>query len=99
MAYDPGALEAALSAAVGDEPGLIAELRNAFFESARAHVDALRQSATLADWQVSAARLHNLAASFGARRLMAAATDAGSSSKIDAAQLRRIERAIDALDL
>ncbi|HEX8418586.1 MAG TPA: Hpt domain-containing protein, partial [Sphingomonas sp.] len=34
MAYDPGAIDATLAAAVGDEPGLIAELRLAFVESA-----------------------------------------------------------------
>ena len=35
MAYDPGAIDAALAAAVGDEPALIAELRLAFVESAQ----------------------------------------------------------------
>ena len=29
MAYDPGAIDAALAAAVGDDPALIAELREA----------------------------------------------------------------------
>jgi HPt (histidine-containing phosphotransfer) domain-containing protein len=99
MAYDPGALEAALAAAVGDEPGLIAELRDAFFERARVHVTALRHAATLDDWHAAAARLHSLAASFGALRLMDVATDAAQASKIESLQLRKIERAIAALDL
>jgi histidine phosphotransfer protein HptB len=99
MAYDPGALEAALAAAVGDEPGLIAELRSAFFASAQAHVEALRRATTIDGWHSAAVKLHSLAASFGAMRLMDAATDAAQSPKIDASQLRKIERVIAALDL
>ena len=34
MAYDPGAIDATLAAAVGDDPGLIAELRIALVDSA-----------------------------------------------------------------
>ena len=99
MAYDPGALEAALAAAVGDEPSLIAELRGAFFESAQVHVEALRRATILDDWHDAASRLHSLAASFGALRLMDVTTDVAKAPKIDSAQLRKIERAIAALDL
>ncbi len=99
MAYDPGALEAALAAAVGDEPILIAELRGAFFESASAHVEALRRATVLDEWRAAASRLHSLAASFGALRLMDTATEATCAARIDPAQLRKIERAIAALDL
>jgi histidine phosphotransfer protein HptB len=99
MAYDPGALEAALAAAVGDEPSLIAELRGAFFASAEAHVAALTQATALDDWRDAATRLHSLAASFGALRVMDAATQAAQAERIDPALLRKIERAIAALDL
>ncbi len=99
MAYDPGALEAALAAAVGDEPGLVAELRGAFFASADVHVAALTHAKTLDDWHGAAARLHSLAASFGALRLMDVATEATQADRIDAVALRKIERAIAALDL
>lgn len=99
MAYDPGALEAALAAAVGDEPSLIAELRVAFFESASVHVEVLRRATVLDDWRAATSRLHSLAASFGALRLMDAATEASRAARIDPAQLRKIERAIAALDL
>jgi len=34
MAYDPGAIDATLAAAVGDDPALIAELRDAFLDTA-----------------------------------------------------------------
>ena len=99
MAYDPGALEAALAAAVGDEPSLIAELRGAFFSSAEVHVSAMTHATTTATWRGAAMRLHSLAASFGAVRVMDAATQAARSERIDAALLRRIERALAALEL
>ena len=97
MAYDPGALDAALAAAVGDEPGLIAELRHAFFSSADAHVAALKSATSLADWQAAAQRLKGLAASFGARRLMDAASELIARAQIDPADLRKIERVLAAL--
>ena len=97
MAYDPGALEAALAAAVGDEPVLIADLRRAFFDSAALHVQALRYAVSIDDWAAAAIRLHSLAASFGTRRLMDAATEAAQCAKPDPARLRKIERAIAAL--
>ena len=78
---------------------LIAELRGAFFESAKVHVDVLRRATALDDWQGAALRLHNLAASFGALRLMDVATEAARAPRIDAALLRKIERAIAALGL
>ena len=99
MAYDPGALEAALAAAVGDEPSLIAELRSAFFASAQSHVAALTSATSTDEWQSAARRLHSLAASFGALRLMDVATLAGELDKQDSAMLRKIERTIAALDL
>ena len=99
MAYDPGALEAALAAAVGDEPTLIAELRGAFLSSAAAHVATLSQACTIAEWRSAAQRLHGLAASFGALRVMDAATQAARSERIDRSHIRKIERAISALAL
>jgi histidine phosphotransfer protein HptB len=99
MAYDPGALEAALAAAVGDEPSLIAELRGAFFGSAKAHVTALKTTSSVEEWRAAAQRLHSLAASFGALRLMDVATQAARAREIDPALLRKIERTISALDL
>lgn len=99
MAYDPGALEASLAAVVGDEPGLITELRTAFFESARMHVADLTRATSLDAWVRAATRLHGLAASFGALRVMDVATAAAQSPRIDAALLRKIERAIAAIAL
>lgn len=99
MAYDPGALEAALAAAVGDEPSLIAELRSAFFASAKAHVSALSSAQSAEDWRSAAQRLHSLAASFGALRLMDVATQAVRCNQVNPALLRKIERTVGALDL
>jgi len=97
MAYDPGALEAALAAAVGDEPGLLAELRCAFFDSAAVHVSALRTAGSIDQWHAAASRLKGLAASFGALRVMDAADAALTRNRIDTSDLRRIERSIAAL--
>lgn len=94
MAYDPGAIDATLAAAVGDDPSLIAELRVAFHESAERALASLRAARTTEAWGEAAARLRGLAASFGAIRLMALATTAGEASVGDAATIARVERAI-----
>ena len=94
MAYDPGAIEAALAAAVGDEPALIAELRMAFVDSAERSLAAMEAATTAAAWAEAAARLRGLAASFGAVRLMALATTAISASPGDAATLAKLKRAV-----
>ena len=44
MAYDPGAIDATLAAAVGDEPQLIAELREAFLDGVRRGLDNLERA-------------------------------------------------------
>ena len=94
MAYDPGALHTALAAAVGDDPALVAELRNAFLESAASHVDALGRSRCDANWRMAACRLQGLAASFGAIRLMELAAEAAEGAPGDPVILRRLDRAI-----
>jgi len=94
MAYDPGAIDAALAAAVGDEPGLIAELRLAFTDSASRALTAMESAQDEAAWTVAAARLRGLAASFGAVRLMALATRAGEGAPGDPDVLLRLRRAV-----
>ena len=77
MAYDPGALNAALAAAVGDDGDLMAELKAAFTESAARQLDLLGRSRCDANWEIAAARLKSIAASFGvARDLIALADEA-----------------------
>lgn len=64
MAYESGALNAALAAAVGSDPELVAELRGAFIESAARQVDLLGRARCDANWHFAALRLKSLAASF-----------------------------------
>lgn len=93
MAYDPGAIEATLAAAVGDDPGLIAELRLAFVDSADKALATMENAADSDTWRAAAWRLKGLAASFGAVRLMALATEAvtaGVPDPVLAAKLRRM---------
>lgn len=94
MAYDPGAIDATLAAAVGDEPQLIAELRGAFIDSAMRALTAM-EAADAESWTPAAFRLKGLAASFGAVRLMALAAEAAAAPVGDAATLRKLHRAID----
>lgn len=97
MAYDPGALEAALAAAVGDEPQLIAELRGAFLAGAQAHLATLAGTTDPVEWASRAQRLHGLAASFGALRVMDAADDISTATVGDRRALDRARQAIEAL--
>jgi histidine phosphotransfer protein HptB len=94
MSYDPGAIEAALSAAAGNEPQLVAELRMAFFEGAEVQLAAMRRARDPVEWRAAAARMNGLAASFGAVRLMGAAAQAMRADRIDGDMLRRIERTL-----
>ena len=93
MAYDPGAIDATLAAAVGDEPGLIADLRLAFVESVQRSFAALALAVDDEQWCAAASRLKCWAASFGALRLRALASEAIESPR-DGAMLARIERLI-----
>lgn len=97
MAYDPGAIDATLAAAVGDEPALIAELRNAFLESVKRCLEAMKSADTPDSWTAGALRLKGLAASFGAIRLMSAASEAANGQAHDTAVLRRLHRAAERL--
>jgi HPt (histidine-containing phosphotransfer) domain-containing protein len=93
MAYDPGAIDATLAAAVGDEPALIAELRVAFVDSAERAIATIESATDEAAWKLGAARLKGLAASFGAIRLMALASEAAETPH-DAEALRKLRRAV-----
>jgi HPt (histidine-containing phosphotransfer) domain-containing protein len=97
MAYDPGAIDATLAAAVGDEPQLIAELRSAFTDGVQRGLDGLTAAQGVDDWRGAAARLKGLAASFGAIRLMAIAGEAIDAEPHDAAVMRKLKRAVERL--
>lgn len=97
MAYDPGAIDATLAAAVGDEPTLIVELREAFLESVKRCLESMKSARDADDWSAAALRLKGLAASFGAVRLLALASEAAVGQAQDGAVLRRLHRAIERL--
>ncbi|MDQ2893584.1 MAG: Hpt domain-containing protein [Pseudomonadota bacterium] len=93
MAYDPGAIDATLAAAVGDEPGLIAELRLAFIESIERSLAALAAADDDGAWRIAALRMKGISASFGAVRLMALASEA-ETRPLDPDILAKLTRSI-----
>ena len=95
MAYDPGALNASLAAAVGNDSDLMAELKDAFVESARRQLDLLGRSRCDANWQIAAARMKSIAASFGVTGLIVLADEALAGAPGDPAVLRKIAAALD----
>jgi HPt (histidine-containing phosphotransfer) domain-containing protein len=95
MAYDPGALNASLAAAVGSDPQLMAELRAAFVESAARQLDLMGRARCDANWQFAASRLKSVAASFGAIGLLALADEALDGAPGDPVVLRKLGAAID----
>lgn len=94
MAFDPGTLTSALSVAAGEDDMLIAELRTAFLESARRHVDLLARSRCDANWTLAAGRLKGLAASFGIDEMVELALEAETGAPGDPVVQRKIARGI-----
>jgi hypothetical protein len=97
MSYDPGALNAALAAAVGEDQPLIEDLRMAFMESAARHLDLMGRARCDANWQLAAWRLKGLAASFGLTGLMHMADEAAHAAPGDPRILRLLRVALDDL--
>ena len=95
MAYESGALNASLAAAVGSDHELMAELRAAFIESARRQLDLMGRARCDANWVAAASRLKGLAASFSAAKLVALADEALDGAPGDPVALRRIAAALD----
>jgi HPt (histidine-containing phosphotransfer) domain-containing protein len=95
MAYESGALDATLAAAAGEDPELLAELRNAFRESLARQVDLLGRSRCDGNWQVAAMRLKGLAASFHAEALVALAEEALDGAPGEPGIVRRLQAFLD----
>ena len=70
MAFENAAFAATLSAAAGDDPVLLAELRGAFRESLAQQIDLLRRARCDGNWLIAAQRIKGLAASFHADELI-----------------------------
>lgn len=94
MAYESGALNAALAAAVGNDPALVAELRGAFVESAASQIDLLRRARCDANWHFAALRLKSLAASFGVGSIVDLADMALDGAPGDPVVLRQLYAAM-----
>jgi hypothetical protein len=95
MVYDPGALDASLAAAVGTDAELMRELRAAFVEAAARQADLMSRARCDANWEFAASRLQSLAASFGARGMMALAGEALEGAPGDPVVLRKLRAAIE----
>jgi HPt (histidine-containing phosphotransfer) domain-containing protein len=95
MVYDPGALNASLAAAVGSDPELMRELRNAFLESASRQADLMGRARCDANWSIAASRLKSIAGSFGAIGLVALADEALDGAPGDPVVLRKLGAAIE----
>ena len=94
MVYDPGALNASLAAAVGNDPELMRELRAAFLESAARQADLMGRARCDANWAIAASRLKSVAASFGAVGLVALADEALEGAPGDPVVLRKLAAAL-----
>ncbi|PXW76036.1 HPt (histidine-containing phosphotransfer) domain-containing protein [Blastomonas natatoria] len=94
MAYESGALNAALSAAVGNDPDLVAELRGAFLESAARQIDLLGRARCDANWHFAALRLKSLAASFSVQGIVDLADQALEGAPGDPVVLRELAHAM-----
>ncbi len=91
MAYESGALDATLAAAAGEDPALIAELREAFLQSAKKQLDLLKRARCDGNWDVAAMRLKGLAASFHAEQLLILTEEALTSAPGEPVIIRKIE--------
>ena len=95
MAYDHGALNASLSAAVGNDSALMNELREAFLESAARQHDLMGRSRCDANWIIAASRLKSVAASFNLTGLVLLADEALEGAPGDPVILRKVGNAIE----
>jgi HPt (histidine-containing phosphotransfer) domain-containing protein len=95
MAYDPGALNASLAAAVGHDGDLLNELRDAFMESAARQLDLMGRSRCDANWVIAASRLKSVAASFNITGLVELANEALDGAPGDPVILRKIGQALE----
>lgn len=95
MSYDHGALESALAQAVGQDEDLVAQLRDAFGDSARRQIDLMQRARCDANWLYAALRLKGIAASFGASQIQALAEEAADGAPGDPVVLRELTMAVN----
>lgn len=90
MTYANSDFELTLTAAAGDDPSLMAELRAGFMQSLTGQVELLRRSRCDANWRITAERLRGLGASFHAGELITLAQEAIDGAPGDPAVLRKL---------
>ena len=95
MAYANGDFELALVAAAGDDPAVMADLRQGFCDSLGNQLDLLRRARCDGNWRLAAERLMGLGASFHAGELVQLAEEAMDGAPGDPAVLRKIGRLAD----
>jgi hypothetical protein len=91
MAYEHGAFDAALTAAAGHDPELMAELKSAFRDSLERQLDLLKRARCDGNWSIAAQRLKGLAAGFHAVELIQLADDAIHAAPGEPTVVKRIE--------
>ena len=99
MVYDPGALSASLSAAVGSDPELIAQLRADFADSVTRQADLMGRARCDANWTIAASRLKSIAASFAATGLLEIADEALDGAPGDPVVLRKLNAVVQDLSI
>lgn len=90
MAYAHGDFELTLTAAAGDDPALLAELRSCFAESLAVQIDLLTRARCDGNWTMAAHRLRGLAASFHSGDLVDLADEALDGAPGDPVVLRKL---------
>lgn len=90
MAYLGDAIDAHLAAAVGDDPALFQELREAFLRSAARQIDLMGRARCDGNWTMAALRLKGLAGSFHSAELAALADEALDGAPGDPLVQRRL---------
>lgn len=85
-----GDFDANLAAAAGDDPALLAELRQAFAESFTQLVDLLGRARCDGNWELAAKRLKMLGASFHVGDLVDLADEALDSAPGDPGVVRKL---------
>jgi hypothetical protein len=92
MAYQGGDLDATFASAAGEDPALLAELREIFAESLARQIDLLRRARCDGNWNVAAMRLKGLGASFNAPQLVGLAEEALDSAPGEPTIVRKLQR-------
>lgn len=90
MAQLAGDFDANLAAAAGEDPALLAELRQAFAESFAHQLDLLKRARCDGNWRVAAGRLKTFGAGFHVRELVDLADEALDGAPGDPRIIRKL---------